>query len=67
MTSILKRAVKRSVPERWRLLRYAIYERVRYYPQLVFSLGSRLECPAVGAFDASGPPGLTPRCSWRSR
>jgi hypothetical protein len=49
MTSIRKRTVKRSVQERWRLLRYAIHERARYYPQLVFSLGSSLECPAVGS------------------
>lgn len=33
------------VPERYRLLRYEVLEKLRYYPELIFSLGSRLECP----------------------
>ena len=36
---------KQLVPERYRLLRYELFEKLRYYPELVFSLGSRLECP----------------------
>jgi SAM-dependent methyltransferase len=33
------------VPKRYRLLRYELFEKLRYYPELVFSLGSKLECP----------------------
>ena len=33
------------VPKRYRLLRYELLEKLRYYPELIFSLGSRLECP----------------------
>ena len=40
--------VKQLVPERVRLLRYSLYEKARYYPEIVFSLGSRLECPFCG-------------------
>lgn len=44
--------VKQLVPERLRLLRYSLSEKARYYPELVFNLGSRLECPF---------------CNWRFR
>jgi hypothetical protein len=40
--------VKHLVPERFRLLRYSLYEKARYYPEIVFSLGNRLECPFCG-------------------
>jgi SAM-dependent methyltransferase len=29
-------------------LRYSLYEKAKYYPELVFNLGSRLECPFCG-------------------
>jgi SAM-dependent methyltransferase len=41
----IKARAKRLVPERYRLLRYELFEKLRYYPELVFSLGRRLECP----------------------
>jgi SAM-dependent methyltransferase len=41
----IKTLAKQLVPERYRLLRYELFEKLRYYPELVFSLGSRLECP----------------------
>jgi SAM-dependent methyltransferase len=44
----IKMRVKQLVPERYRLLRYELLEKLRYYPELVFSLGSRLECPFCG-------------------
>ena len=40
--------VRQLVPERLRLLRYSLYEKARYYPELVFNLGNRLECPFCG-------------------
>ncbi|HJT27553.1 MAG TPA: methyltransferase domain-containing protein [Pyrinomonadaceae bacterium] len=40
--------VKQLVPERLRLLRYSLYEKARYFPELVFNLGNRLECPFCG-------------------
>jgi len=42
------RVIKRMVPERVRLFRYQLYEKARYYPEIVFSLGNRLECPFCG-------------------
>ena len=30
------------------MLRYSLYEKARYYPEIVFSLGNRLECPFCG-------------------
>lgn len=47
MTAIRK-LVKQIVPERLRLLRYDLYEKARYYPEIIFSLGNRLECPFCG-------------------
>ena len=45
MVAKIKSWAKELVPERYRLLRYELFEKLRYYPELVFSLGSRLECP----------------------
>lgn len=45
MVAKIKAWAKQLVPERYRLLRYELFEKLRYYPELVFSLGSRLECP----------------------
>ena len=47
MTGI-RSLVKQLVPERVRMLRYSLYEKARYYPVIVFSLGNRLECPFCG-------------------
>lgn len=44
----IKSLVKRLVPERLRLLRYSLYEKARYYPEIIFSLGNRLECVFCG-------------------
>ena len=44
----IRNLVKQLVPERLRLLRYNLYEKARYYPEIVFSLGNRLECPFCG-------------------
>jgi SAM-dependent methyltransferase len=44
----IKTWAKQLVPEQYRLLRYELLEKLRYYPELVFSLGSRLECPFCG-------------------
>jgi hypothetical protein len=44
----IKKLVKQLIPEDVRLLRYSLYEKARYYPELVFSLGNRLECPFCG-------------------
>lgn len=44
----IRNRVKQLVPERLRLLRYNLYEKARYYPELVFRLGNRLECPFCG-------------------
>lgn len=52
MVAKIKTWAKQLVPERYRLLRYELFEKLRYYPELMFSLGSRLECPF---------------CSWRFR
>jgi len=40
----VKEVIKALVPERYRLLRYELYERGRYLPELVFSLGKAFEC-----------------------
>ena len=44
----IKNLAKQLIPERVRLLRYSLYEKARYYPELVFSLGNRLVCPFCG-------------------
>ena len=44
----LKTLAKAVVPKRFRLLRYSLYEQLRYYPDLLSSLGRRLECPICG-------------------
>lgn len=46
--SAIRKLVKQLVPERFRLLRFTMYEKARYYPEIVFSLGNRLECPFCG-------------------
>lgn len=46
--SALRSLMKQLVPERLRLLRFSLYEKARYYPEIVFSLGNRLECPFCG-------------------
>src|ERR1041384_6695872 len=48
MTSTLKTFAKQLVPERYRLLRYELYEKLRYYPELLLSLGDGLECMFCG-------------------
>lgn len=30
------------------MLRYELFEKLKYYPEIIFSLGSRLECPFCG-------------------
>jgi SAM-dependent methyltransferase len=49
MSSKLKTFAKQLVPERYRLLRYELYEKLRYYPELLFSLGDGLECMFCGS------------------
>lgn len=44
----IRNLVRQLVPERVRLLRYTLYEKARYYPEIVFSLGNRLVCPFCG-------------------
>ena len=44
----IKKLAKKLIPEDVRLLRYSLYDKARYYPELVFSLGNRLECPFCG-------------------
>lgn len=46
--SAIRKLVKGLVPERYRMLRFTLYEKARYYPEMVFSLGHRLECPFCG-------------------
>ncbi len=41
----IKTFVKRTVPEPVRMFRYTLAERARYYPELLLSLGRKLECP----------------------
>jgi len=48
LMSLIRNLVKQLVPERLRLLRYDLYEKARYYPEIVFRLGNRLECPFCG-------------------
>lgn len=48
MGSLLRAWVKRLIPEGYRLLRYRWYEILRYYPELLLSLGRKLECPFCG-------------------
>ena len=43
--SAIRNLIKQLVPEKLRLLRYDLYEKARYYPEILFSLGNRLECP----------------------
>src|SRR6476620_9307658 len=43
--SRLKSIARTLVPEPLRMFRYTFTERARYYPELLFSLGRRLECP----------------------
>jgi SAM-dependent methyltransferase len=59
MVAKIKAWAKHLVPERYRLLRYELYEKLRYYPELLFSLGSRLECPfCEGHFRRFRPAGF---------
>ena len=44
----IRSLVKQLVPERVRMLRFTLYEKARYYPEIVFRLGNRLECPFCG-------------------
>lgn len=46
--SAIRNLVKQLVPKKLRLLRYNLYEKARYYPEIVLSLGNRLECPFCG-------------------
>lgn len=41
----LKAWAKKYIPEEYRLLRYEWSEKLRYYPELIFSLGNKFECP----------------------
>ncbi len=45
---MIKSWAKQLVPEKYRVLRYQWYEALRYYPELIFSLGRRLECSFCG-------------------
>jgi SAM-dependent methyltransferase len=45
---MIRSLAKTLIPERYRLLRYEWYESLRYYPELVASLGRRFECPFCG-------------------
>ena len=45
---MIKSWAKKLIPEKYRLLRYQWYEELRYYPELIFSLGRRLECSFCG-------------------
>lgn len=45
MASRLKAWAKALIPEKYRVLRYEWYETLRYYPELLLSLGFRFECP----------------------
>jgi len=44
----LKQLLKKLIPASLREYRYTLYEKARYYPELIYSLGSRLECPFCG-------------------
>jgi SAM-dependent methyltransferase len=48
VTSMLKSALKRLLPERVRLLRYELERPIKYIPRLVASLGRGVECPFCG-------------------
>lgn len=45
MLAKIKALAKKLIPERYRLSRYELWEKLRYYPELFFSLGTKLECP----------------------
>src|SRR5215471_16618862 len=45
---MLRQLLKRVIPRRARLWRYTLCEEARYYPELWFSLGRRMECPFCG-------------------
>lgn len=48
MTLPVKALLKRTVPLKYRLMRYGIPEKLKYYPQLLMNLGSRVQCPFCG-------------------
>lgn len=59
MVAKVKTWAKQLVPERYRLLRYELFEKLRYYPELILSLGNRLECPfCAGHFRRFRPAGF---------
>ena len=47
-TVSIRSLIQQIVPKRVRLLRYELYERAKYYPEIIFNLGNRLECPFCG-------------------
>ncbi len=48
MTFSLKNLLKRAIPLKYRLLRYAMSEKLKYYPQRLVNLGDRVQCPFCG-------------------
>lgn len=56
---MVKRLLKRLVPQHLRQLRYALYDRIQYLPVLLWNLGNRLQCPFCGwrfrSFRPGGP------------
>ena len=53
----MKQLLKKLIPEKVRLWRYSLYEKLRYYPELIFSLGSGIECPFCGGHFRRMRPG----------
>src|ERR1017187_3334346 len=47
-STAVKQHLKRLIPKSVRLWRYTLYDMARYYPELLFSLGSGIECPFCG-------------------
>jgi SAM-dependent methyltransferase len=41
----IRSTLKKIIPVKYRMLRYVLSEKVRYYPDLIYNLGSGLECP----------------------
>lgn len=55
----MKQLIKKLIPQNVRLWRYTAYEKIRYYPELLLSLGSGIECPfCSGHFRRLRPGGF---------
>lgn len=46
--SSIRELIKLLVPEELRLLRYRLFEKLKYYPDILLRLGHGLECPFCG-------------------